>query len=122
MQRKFKLNSDGHSGSKKCKRGYDGVWWSLESGGQFCVCAFGRNLASVTVKMISHLICSIKRICELCTVNVICKDNAAINCISIQHKKGSFLSTLAGHTTLVFSYLFKFLATGEHFQPLRYQF
>jgi hypothetical protein len=30
--------------------------WSLESGGRFCVGAFGRNLASVAVKMFSHLI------------------------------------------------------------------
>jgi hypothetical protein len=29
---------------------------SLESGGWFCVDAFGRNLTSVTVKMFSHLI------------------------------------------------------------------
>jgi hypothetical protein len=33
--------------------GYGG---SLESGGRFFVGAFGRNLASVTVKMCSHLI------------------------------------------------------------------
>jgi hypothetical protein len=29
---------------------------SLESGGRFCVGAFGRNLASVAVKMFPHLI------------------------------------------------------------------
>jgi hypothetical protein len=29
---------------------------SLESGGRFCVGAFGRNLASVAMKMLSHLI------------------------------------------------------------------
>jgi hypothetical protein len=57
MQKKLKLSlDDGNSGSKKCKQGYDGIWWSLELGGQFCVGAFGRNLASVTVKMFSHLI------------------------------------------------------------------
>jgi hypothetical protein len=30
MQKKLKLSSDGgNSGSKKCKQGYGGVWWSL---------------------------------------------------------------------------------------------
>jgi hypothetical protein len=69
MQKKSKLGSDdGDSGSKKCERGYGGayseLWRSLrlarvcglESGGRFCVGAFGRNLASVAVKMFSHLI------------------------------------------------------------------
>jgi hypothetical protein len=41
------------------------LWWglvksafggSLESGGRFCVGAFGRNLASVTVTMLSYLL------------------------------------------------------------------
>jgi hypothetical protein len=57
-----KLNSDGGDyGSKKCKEamvGSGGVVFggSLESGGRFCVGAFDRNLASVAVKMFSHLI------------------------------------------------------------------
>jgi hypothetical protein len=34
---------------------------SLESGGRFCVGAFGRNLASVAVKIFSHLIYLIKK-------------------------------------------------------------
>jgi hypothetical protein len=62
----------GNSDSKKRKRGYGGanggVWWSLrlagnrnlESGSRFCVCAFGRNLASAAVKMFSRLIYFIK--------------------------------------------------------------
>jgi hypothetical protein len=42
-----------------------GLWWglvesafgeSVESGGRFCVCEFGSNVASVAVKMFSHLI------------------------------------------------------------------
>jgi hypothetical protein len=33
-----------------------GFGWSLESVGRFCVGAFNRNLASVAVKMFSHLI------------------------------------------------------------------
>jgi hypothetical protein len=70
----LKLSSEGgDSGNKKCKRGYGGaydeVWrslllagiWSLESGGQVRVEAFGRNLDSVAVKMFSYLIYFIKR-------------------------------------------------------------
>jgi hypothetical protein len=61
MRKKVKVNSDGGcSGGKTLKRGYGGayggVWWSVESGGRFRVGAFGRNLASVAVKMFSHLI------------------------------------------------------------------
>jgi hypothetical protein len=48
------------------------------------------------------LIYCIKTFHKCCTFNAICKDNAAINCISFRHKKkGSFPSTLTGHTTLV---------------------
>jgi hypothetical protein len=61
MWKKLKLVSGGgDSGSKKCRQGYSGVWRNLESGGRFCVGAFGRNLVSVAVKMFSHLIYSIK--------------------------------------------------------------
>jgi hypothetical protein len=53
--------------SKKYKRSfvvtYGGVWQSVhmagvwsQSDGRFCVDAFGRNFASVAVKMFSHLI------------------------------------------------------------------
>jgi hypothetical protein len=59
---KLKLSyGGGDSGSKKWWR----LWWcqaesafsgSLESGGRFCVGAFGRNPASIAVKMFSHLI------------------------------------------------------------------
>jgi hypothetical protein len=38
---------------------------------------------------------------KFCTFSVICKDDAAVNCITLQHKKGSFLSTLTGCTILV---------------------
>jgi hypothetical protein len=46
MWKQLKFSSDGNSASKKCKRGYGGVWLStfggsLESGSQFCVGAFG---------------------------------------------------------------------------------
>jgi hypothetical protein len=61
------------------------VWWrpwwglaesafcgSLESGDRFCVGAYGRNLASVAVKMFSHLIYFRKKFCKFCTFNAIC--------------------------------------------------
>jgi hypothetical protein len=73
----------------------------LESGGRFCVGAFGRNLASVAVKMFSYLVHFENKFKTFCSFNAIYKDNAAINCITVQHKKGSFPSTLTGHTTLV---------------------
>jgi hypothetical protein len=41
---------------------------SLKSGGRFCIGAFGRNLASVAVKMFSHFINFIKKV-EKCTFN-----------------------------------------------------
>jgi hypothetical protein len=69
--------------------GSGGVW-SLALGGRFCFVAFGRNLASVAVKMFSHLIYFIKTFYKFCTFNAISKDNAIVNCINIQHKKGSF--------------------------------
>jgi hypothetical protein len=67
---KLKLSSDGGDcGSKRWKRdyggAYGGVWrslrlagvWSLKSVGKFFFNdAFGRNLASVAVKMFSRLI------------------------------------------------------------------
>jgi hypothetical protein len=90
----FKSSSDGRdSGSKKRKRwGYWGVaefalGGSLESSGWFCVGAFGRNLASVAVKMFTHLICLKNKFSKVYTFNAICKDNGAINYITVQHKK-----------------------------------
>jgi hypothetical protein len=94
-RKKLKLSSDGgDSGSKECKRGcggaYGGDWRSLglegfcnlQSGGRVCVRALGRNLASVAVKMFSHLIQFIKEYYKFCTFNGIWKDNATINCIN----------------------------------------
>jgi hypothetical protein len=67
------------SGSKKWKRGYDGaygaVWRSLESGGRFGAGAFGRNLASVAMKMCSNLIFFKKKFYKFYTFNAISKDN-----------------------------------------------
>jgi hypothetical protein len=66
--------------------GSGGVCVLCELGGRFCVGAFGRNLASVAVKMFLHEIYVVKKFYKFCTFNAICKVNAAINCISVQHK------------------------------------
>jgi hypothetical protein len=78
--------------------GSGGVCVLRESGGRFCVGAFGRNLASVAVKMFSHLIYSKNKFYTLCAFNAICQNYAAINCITFQHKKVSIPSTLTSHT------------------------
>jgi hypothetical protein len=59
---------------------------SPETGGRFCVGAFGRNPASVAVQTFSPLIFFIKKLDECCTFNAICKANAAINRSTLQHK------------------------------------
>jgi hypothetical protein len=41
-----------------------------------------------------------KKFCKCCDLNVICKDNNAINYITFQHQKGLFPSTLTGHICL----------------------
>jgi hypothetical protein len=80
--KKIKLSSDGgDSDSKKCKRGYGGaygwVWRSLRLAG---VCSqavglalvlFGRNLASVAVKMFPHLIYFVKKFYKFCNFGAI---------------------------------------------------
>jgi hypothetical protein len=84
MRKKLQSSSDsGDSGSKKWKRSYGGaygaVWqslrfarvWSLKSGSRFCVSAFGRNLASVAVKIFTHFIYFIKKFYTFCIFNVI---------------------------------------------------
>jgi hypothetical protein len=52
------------------------------------------------VKIFSHLIYLIKKFYKVCTFNTICKYDAAINCITVQHKKLSSPSPLTGHTLL----------------------
>jgi hypothetical protein len=91
------------------------LWWvladfafgrSVESGSLLYVGAFGRNLASVAVKMFTHKCYFIKRFYKYCTFNAICRDNAEINCITVQRKKkvSFFSSALTTHTTLVLKY------------------
>jgi len=69
---------------------------SLESGGRFCVYAFGRNFVSVALKVSSYLIHYVKKFYKLCTFNAICKDDAAINCITVHHETFSFPSNFNG--------------------------
>jgi hypothetical protein len=66
------------------------------------VSPFGRNLASVAMNMFSHLMQFIKRF-KFSTFNVICKDNTAMNCFTVEHKEDLFVSILTNHTTLVVS-------------------
>jgi hypothetical protein len=73
------------------------VW--QESGSWFGVGVFGRYLASSPL-----LIYLINKFYKFCTVNAIFKDNTAINYIIVQHKKGSLLSTLTDHITLVYKF------------------
>jgi hypothetical protein len=61
---------------------------------------FGSNMASVAMKMFSHVIYFITTLYKFCTFNAICEDNAAINCIIVQHKKGSFSSVLTDCSVL----------------------
>jgi hypothetical protein len=59
---------------------------SLEtgSGSRFCVRAFDRNLAPITVKFLSHLIYIIKKYHKFFTFIAIYKDNATINYITTE--------------------------------------
>jgi hypothetical protein len=51
--------------------------------------------------MFSHLIYSVKKFYKFYTLSAICKYDAAINCITGEHRKGSFPSSCAGRTTLI---------------------
>jgi hypothetical protein len=52
------------------------------SGGRFRDDAFGRNLASVAVKMFAHLL-YFKKILQMFYFNAIYKRNAELNCTNI---------------------------------------
>jgi hypothetical protein len=106
MWKKLKLSYDGGNyGSKKCKWGYGGVWQSLCSLGVWSW-VVGFVLVHLTGICFSrhedvfNLNYLIKKFYKFCTSNVVCKNNA-MNCIAVQHKKGSFPSALIGHTALV---------------------
>jgi hypothetical protein len=73
----------------RVQRGYGGayrwVWRRLESGGRSYIAEFGRNLASVAVKMFTYLTYFMQTFYK-CAFNAIFKENAAINYIGVQHK------------------------------------
>jgi hypothetical protein len=70
--------------------GSGGVCVRRESGiSRFCFGAFGRNLASVAVKIFFTLFYFIKNVC---TFSAILKDNVAINFIILQLRIGPFPS------------------------------
>jgi hypothetical protein len=77
-----------------CISGGGCVW--LQSGARLSVCvgAFGRNLASVAVKMFSLLIYFIDFFMNF-VLSMCCKDNVAINCITGGHKKRFILRILS---------------------------
>jgi hypothetical protein len=63
--------------------------------------AFGRNLASIALKVFPHLICFINNFYQFCTLDCIFKDygggddDDAVNCVTVH--KSSFPSTSSGH-------------------------
>jgi hypothetical protein len=75
------------------------LWWDLaesafgaspESGDRFCVGAFSSRHEDVFYVNLRYK-----------NVSAICKDNASINFCTVQHRKGSFLSTSTSHATLI---------------------
>jgi hypothetical protein len=96
MRKQLKLNSDSVGcGSKRCKQGYGDacggsggvcIWRSLESGGRFCVCAFGRSLALVTLNIFSHLLYFIKTFTHFVLSMQFANIMLQINCNSTQRR------------------------------------
>jgi hypothetical protein len=70
---------------------------SLESGCLFCVGAFVMNVASVAMKLFLRSIYFLKKFFIFLNFSAICKSNAAINFIIIQHKISLFPLTFTGH-------------------------
>jgi hypothetical protein len=70
----------------------------LRSGSRFCIGAFSRNPASVAVKVFSHLIL-FKKLYKFCSFNAICRGTAAIDFITVEHKKRFISINSDGHTT-----------------------
>jgi hypothetical protein len=89
MRKKLKLSSEGgDSGNTKCKRGYCGALLCLANLRLVGVWsqAVGFVFVRFAVKMFSHLTYLAKKFYKICTFKEICKENAAINCIIVQHK------------------------------------
>jgi hypothetical protein len=60
--------------------------WSPESGGRFCVGAFGRDLTSVAVTIFFTFKLCYREFHKFCNFNAIFTDKAAINCFTVQQK------------------------------------
>jgi hypothetical protein len=71
--------------------GFGGVCFWRECGVSRSVLCWLRNLASVAMKMFSHWVRFVKKFCGFGTFTAICKDNAAINCVLLQHRKVHFV-------------------------------
>jgi hypothetical protein len=115
---KLKISPGGGDyGRRKCRRGYTCAYgevrrnlrltevWRMESGGWFCISVFGRNVASVAVKIFAKLICTIK-VYKFRVFNETWKANAETNCITFQNKNCSFPSTSTCYTTLLLMFMF----------------
>jgi hypothetical protein len=61
---------------------------NLESSGRFCVGAFGKNLAFSRHEDVFTFNLLFKKLYTFCILNAIFKDNDAMNCIDVKHKKG----------------------------------
>jgi hypothetical protein len=93
---------DGGTCDEVCQRVLMVGMWSMESGGRYFVGTFGKILAGFSpLKHVFafNLLC--EKLYNYYTFNIICKDNRAVNFVSIQHKKDSVLSTFIGHSMLV---------------------
>jgi hypothetical protein len=108
-EEKFFISSDGGaSGRKKCKRrygrAYGGVWQSLRLAGVwsqavgFVLVRLQESGFSSRENVFTFYLLHTEIFRKLCAFSAICKDNAAINCTTVQHKRGAFPSTLTGHT------------------------
>jgi hypothetical protein len=81
MRKKIGIKFDGgDSGSKKCKRGYGGIWWSLHLAGIWSqAVGFVLEHFAELREMFSHLIDFIMKFYKCFTFGAICEHNAAIN-------------------------------------------
>jgi hypothetical protein len=95
----LKLSYDGgDSDSNKCKPGYSGACGGVQQS------AFVESLESAVGFVLVRLagircredVFTFKTFYKLCTFNAICKDTAAIYYITVQRRKGSFVSSLTG--------------------------
>jgi hypothetical protein len=87
----------------------------MKSGGRFCVGVFGRNMATVAVKMSVHSIYVLSKFYKYCrpTSNATCKDHAAIQCI-ILYSMEKVLFRYASSLTVIIHNKFSFLNLVKH--------